>query len=335
MATPDLIYAPLPANDIPAALAIEQEEYPEDEAGSLESFTLRQSQAPSLFLGAYTPLPNGEPGELIGYICSTLSDSDTLTHSSMSTHVPGGSSVCIHSVCVKRSYQQYIKRVKDDGGYERILLIAHDNLRQLYEKAGFEWLGESSVVHGKQKWYEMRIVLKSAAQPQSPTSPKISQEVLQSLLRPSSQKRSPAMLSEFSGTEDLATEDTSSPGVLVNRYDLLCPRGCRGIILKSNSAQFVERTSVLKMEPTDAPANRLLPSLPPPPETANWWLITGSPMSFENIGFTRPVGNLSATPGKRMKLLICGECDLGPLGWCEEGGNEFWLAVGRVGYRRE
>ena len=58
-------------------------------------------------------------------------------------------------------------------------------------------------------------------------------------------------------------------------------------------------------------------------------------MSFENIGFTRPVGNLSATPGKQMKLLICGECDLGPLGWCEQGGSEFWLAVGRVGYRRE
>jgi guanine nucleotide exchange factor len=324
-------------------------------------YSLRQSQAPSLFLGAYARLPDGEPGELVGYICSTLSDSGTLTHSSMSTHIPNGSSICIHSVCVKGNYKrrgialamlkEYITRTKDAGAYERILLITHKNLQQLYEKAGFELVGESSVVHGKETWYEMRILLNDSAEASQPLSPQISPEVLQSLLRPSSQKRSPAMLSEFSGTDDLTAEDSSSPGSLVNRYDLLCPRGCRSIILKSNSAQFAERTSVLvcsvflstsdnishftKMEPTDAPVNRLLPSLPPPPETANWWLVTGSPMSFENIGFTRPVGNLSATPGKRMKLLICGECDLGPLGWCEEGGNEFWLAVARVGYRRE
>jgi hypothetical protein len=39
MAPPDLVYQLLPATDIPAALIIEQEGYPEDEAGTLESFT--------------------------------------------------------------------------------------------------------------------------------------------------------------------------------------------------------------------------------------------------------------------------------------------------------
>ena len=36
--------------------------------------------------------------------------------------------------------------------------------------------------------------------------------------------------------------------------------------------------------------------------------------------------------GLKLKLLACAECDLGPLGWCEEGGKEFWLACTRVGY---
>ena len=42
---------------------------------------------------------------------------------------------------------------------------------------------------------------------------------------------------------------------------------------------------------------------------------------------------LHAETGKKLKLLACAECDLGPLGWSEEGGTEFWLACSRVGYR--
>jgi hypothetical protein len=74
-------------------------------------------------------------------------------------------------------------------------------------------------------------------------------------------------------------------------------------------------------------------------------------MQFENIGFTRPMqfegqhntdssficpNNTIGTPAatdRKLKLLICAECDLGPLGWCEERGTEFWLACSRVGYR--
>ncbi|EIN05525.1 Mss4-like protein, partial [Punctularia strigosozonata HHB-11173 SS5] len=81
----------------------------------------------------------------------------------------------------------------------------------------------------------------------------------------------------------------------------------------------------------------LLP-LPPAGSTTQWWLVTPSPMAFENIGFSRPVGSSKAAssstaPRKPIKLLICAECDLGPLGWCEEGGREFWLAPNRVAYR--
>lgn len=53
---------------------------------------------------------------------------------------------------------------------------------------------------------------------------------------------------------------------------------------------------------------------------------------MRTLDFTRPVA-LQATD-KKLKLLIRAECDLGPLGWYEEGGSEFWLAVSRVRYRK-
>lgn len=140
----------------------------------------RQSQAPDLFLGAYLPAhsdgassssqnSNNTPSlTLIGYICATTSPASTLTHDSMSTHVPGASSVCIHSVCVAPEYRrrgialrllkEYISTLDNatNTPYTRILLIAHDDLVPLYEKAGFTLVGPSKVQHGARPWFEMR-----------------------------------------------------------------------------------------------------------------------------------------------------------------------------------
>jgi hypothetical protein len=38
---------------------------------------------------------------------------------------------------------------------------------------------------------------------------------------------------------------SDSEGTAVNKYDLLCPRGCRSIIIKKGVAQWTERTSVM------------------------------------------------------------------------------------------
>ena len=35
---------------------------------------------------------------------------------------------------------------------------------------------------------------------------------------------------------------------------------------------------------------------------------------------------------KKVKWLICAECDLGPVGWGFEGGKEAWVGVERVRY---
>jgi len=340
------------ADELEDAHSIEVIGFPPDEAASLETFKSRRSLAPELFLGAYLPNILG-PRTLIGYVCSTLSPDLSLTHASMSQHVPSSSSVCMHAVSISpdhrrkglgvRLLREYTTRLESATSinrlksYERILLITHEELRPFYEAAGFEWLGKSDVVHGSRPWFEMRKVLNESTPPSQVQDRALPPGIWETLQR-TPRSRGPSVarqLSSFSGMSDVCAVDPDNTGNLSNKFNLLCPRQeCGSIILKAAVAQWVERASV-QMEPPSMPAHSLLPILPTPPETAQWWLITPSPMSFENIGFTRPIQSLSQSPetGKKIKLLACAECDLGPLGWSEEGGTEFWLACSRVGYR--
>jgi len=133
---------------------------------------------------------------------------------------------------------------------------------------------------------------------------------------------------------DLTKPHESSDGVLTNKYDLLCPRGCRSVILKSGAGTWVERSGIEEMDTPGHPLNPALAPLPAPPATVPWWLVTPSPIAFENIGFSRSVVSVgdSSAPPKLLNFLICADCDVGPLGWCEEGDGEFWLACSRVMY---
>ncbi|KAK9763443.1 hypothetical protein K7432_009862 [Basidiobolus ranarum] len=157
--------------EVPTAYELESAGYDASEAATLDKLEYRQKVAPELFLGRYLD------GQLVGYIVSTLASEPTLTHNSMSDHVPNGKTVCIHSVCVDKKHQrkgiaanllkEYIRRLQESNGncdspkYERIALIAHDYLIKLYESCGFTLLGESEVVHGPDKWYELQILLDS------------------------------------------------------------------------------------------------------------------------------------------------------------------------------
>lgn len=258
---------------------------------------------------------------LIGYVCSTLSSDDSLTHASMSTHVSGAPSVCIHSVCVSPDHRrkhiglnlvsEYISRLEKSGLYRRILLIAHEDLRAFYEKAGFEWIGPSAVVHGARPWYELRRDLASVPgqhelQPALISGPQASQEsqtqgvpagLWEALQRASTRTRPvPRLLPSFpKAVEDVVNAPSSSAGSPTNKYDLLCPRlGCGSIILKNGVAHWVERASV-QLEPAESTLPSSLGVLPDPPATAQWWLITGNAMVFENIGFSRSVPGLAGT----------------------------------------
>lgn len=269
----------------------------------------RQAEAGDLFLGAF--LPNDQGRTLIGYVCATSSPEPTLTHESMSKHVPSSASVCIHSVCVSDDHRrkgialgllrEYIARLEkahqEGSPYERILLIVHEELRPLYEKAGFEFVGKSPVVHGPRPWYEMKRVLSGPAPTAQPVIESslltdivpradlaaLFQQSLNSRDRPTAK-----LLSSFSaGVRDL-TDDSPEPH---NKFDLLCPKPeCGSVILKKSVATLADRDSVL-LEPAEKQESpSWFPLLPEPGSSTQWWRITPNPMAFENIGFSRPVG---------------------------------------------
>ena len=235
----------------------------------------------------------------------------------METHVAGSSSVCIHSVCVSplhrrkgiaasllKEYISHLERLHENGApYERILLIAHDNLVPLYSKAGFELVGPSKIVHGSLPWFEMRRVL---VQPEPQSIPP---GLLEALSAASKSKRPIGRkLTEFpNGLADVSDITPDSP-YAVNQFDLLCPReGCGSIILKNNVATLVEHESI-QLEPTAQP-NPFLEPLPAPHAAAQWWKVTPNAMAFENIGFSRAVGDL----GKSVVLLFGFDLWLTPL----------------------
>lgn len=47
---------------------------------------------------------------------------------------------------------------------------------------------------------------------------------------------------------------------------------------------------------------------------ACWEVTPASPLTFENVGFSKSVGSL--------KYLTCANCDCGPLGWTDTKGRD-------------
>jgi GNAT superfamily N-acetyltransferase len=200
----------------------------------------RQSKAPLLFLGAFQP-----DRVLIGFVVSTLSSAITLSHESMSSHEAAGTSVCIHSIVVKPSLRrrgiatallrEYVQRVSSEQrlAVDRFLLITHEELRPLYELAGFEWVGLSSVKHGSRDWFEMKL---DAIRP--PLPPEITQEAVMTALsaRPSprSSGRTLADVGSVSDVIDLKN---------LNSTKLVC-LGCGSTILLPKTCALTEAPSV-------------------------------------------------------------------------------------------
>lgn len=235
---------------------------PSEENDEPMGFSYRQANAPDLFLGAYQL--DGSSRTLVGYVCATQSPESSLTHESMSQHVPGSATICIHSVCVAASQrnkglglamlEEYIKRAEQARAtgaqtWERIVLIAHQELIPFYEKAGFKNLGKSSVVHGPYPYFEMRRVLRaSASASEHPEemvqgAQQIPAGVYEALQRRRADAPSSRMIYDFvNGVMDVI--DSTSDGASFNKFDLLCPRaGCGSIILNKGVAKWVERES--------------------------------------------------------------------------------------------
>ncbi len=108
----------------------------------------------------------GEDGELLGFVCGTLSREGVLSEASMGEHTPEGLSLCIHSVVIDRARRRgglgramlraYLEQVAAaEPQLARALLICKEHLLGFYGLNGFELVGPSRVVHGQDPWFEM------------------------------------------------------------------------------------------------------------------------------------------------------------------------------------
>jgi predicted GNAT family N-acyltransferase len=139
---------------------LESNSYPEDEKASEENLLYRLNNASDYFYGIF------ENKKVIGYVCGTLSKNEKLTHESMFQHQSDGETLCIHSVVIEQSkrrkglgiqmMKEYLNYVTKHENVKRILLLCKENLISFYQQCGFEFIGESNIVHGKEIWFEMK-----------------------------------------------------------------------------------------------------------------------------------------------------------------------------------
>ncbi|KAI0811235.1 hypothetical protein BC629DRAFT_1437126 [Irpex lacteus] len=230
--TSELLIDLVDATEVAKAHAIEIASFPPSEADSFARYEYRIRRAPELFLGAFITKPQGRR-TLVGVVCATAASSEHLTLRSMDEHIPSGTTVCIHAVCVLPAHRnkgiaisllkEYIARLgrarRDGARYERVVLITHKHLIGFYEKAGFEWAGKSDVVLGPEQWYEMCIRLHNM---KPPTVPAISLPAAGSESRPRNvvPKRGSAPIHAFyiEGNYGGISIDGSNPPKSRNRF---------------------------------------------------------------------------------------------------------------------
>lgn len=164
--------------DVPSAALLEAASYPPDEAASLAQLEFRCEKAPAFFRGLYDSASN----ELIGFVvgtCSCATDGH-LEHDSMSSHDESGTGVLtlmIHSVVIHEPRRRaglgramltcYLQQLAMSSTapasrVSRVLLITKAANLPLYLACGFAFVSRSSVVHGKEPWYELRFDLGEA-----------------------------------------------------------------------------------------------------------------------------------------------------------------------------
>ncbi|KAJ2072137.1 hypothetical protein GGI09_003086 [Coemansia sp. S100] len=145
-------------SEVLVAHGLESACYSSDEGASLETMLYRYKHAQHLFLGAFS----GQT--LVGYIMATQASEPLVTHKSMSTHDPQGTTVCIHSVCVSPQWQRqgvasmllkkYTEIIKNCKDITRLAMLSRMDLVPLYQRNGYQCLGPSNVTHGSEKWYD-------------------------------------------------------------------------------------------------------------------------------------------------------------------------------------
>lgn len=144
---------------IDECFALETSCYPSDEAATREKIEYRFKHVGDFFL--LERKPGG--GQLIGMLNCTRSNEESIGEETMKTSHANGRFLCIHSVAVLESerkrgvgsllLQRVIQAARKNKSIEKIVLVTKGKLISFYNKNGFGNVINSSLTHGKDKWY--------------------------------------------------------------------------------------------------------------------------------------------------------------------------------------
>ena len=101
MALPDdFVFSAANISQCDEIYALESESFPEDEAATLASITMRCTEAGDFFFVLM------HKSAVIGFINGTLCEGEEILHDSMTEHVNTGSTLVIHSVTISSEYRR-------------------------------------------------------------------------------------------------------------------------------------------------------------------------------------------------------------------------------------
>jgi len=134
---------------------LEAESYPEDESASPATIAWRAQVAPEYMYVLLCLSSN----LIVGFVNGTCVDDESISHSSMSSHVVGAKNLVIHSVVIDQNYRRkgigqymlkaYIEKMRKVSSLWKISLLAKRELVKFYRSCGFSLDEISNVAHGK------------------------------------------------------------------------------------------------------------------------------------------------------------------------------------------
>ncbi|KAK6049036.1 Mss4 protein [Cooperia oncophora] len=104
-----------------------------------------------------------------------------------------------------------------------------------------------------------------------------------------------------------------------NWQSIVCRR-CDSLILFEDKVDLVEGGYTAKL-PIMTPGAKNTTDT----EDISWWWHSTDDFDFDTIGYAMPMVD-------NKKILVCGDCEFGPIGLRNPDEKEFWLAVERVAY---
>ncbi len=147
--------------DLEECFTLESKTFPEEEAASRESISIRLKRYQEGFIV-------GElDGEIVAHINGGCTNKDDITDEEFKAligHEDDGKNLVIFSLAVDPEYHRRGIATEMMGTYvtiakkmkkSKILLLCKENLIGMYEGMGYEKIGLSASTHGGAKWYEM------------------------------------------------------------------------------------------------------------------------------------------------------------------------------------